>query len=125
MESNVKSFNVPGSLEIPLAAKLITQTGKWDAVIAFGLVVDGGIYRHEFVAQAVLNGIISVGLETGVPILSVVLTPQKFDEANPEHIDFLRRHLVTKGVEAARSAVQAMQVVRLLNEQDLHDKNNQ
>ncbi len=113
---NVKLFKVPGSLEIPLVSKLIIQSGDWDAVIAFGLVVDGGIYRHEFVAQTVLNGLMNVALETKVPILSTVLTPQKFDENNPKDIEFFRRHLITKGVEAARSAVQAIQMVRLLKQ---------
>lgn len=112
VEKNTKLFKVPGSLEIPLISKLIIQNGSFDAVIAFGLVVDGGIYRHEFVAQTVLSGIMNVTLETKVPVLSVVLTPQKFDENNPEHIKFFRDHLVTKGAEAARSAVQAIQVAR-------------
>jgi len=114
VDNNIEQFTVPGSLEIPLISKLIAQSGNFDAVIAFGFVVDGGIYRHEFVAQAVLNGMMSVALETKIPILSVVLTPQKFDEHNAEHITFFRKHLGIKGVEAARSAMQTMQMVRLL-----------
>ncbi len=105
VERNVQVFNVPGSLEIPLVSKLLVQKDDWDAVIGFGLVVDGGIYRHDFVAQTVLNGMMNVALETEVPVLSVVLTPQKFDENNNEHIKFFRKHLVTKGIEAARSAI--------------------
>jgi 6,7-dimethyl-8-ribityllumazine synthase len=119
VEKNVTVFTVPGSLEIPLLAKLIVQKGGWDAVIAFGLVVDGGIYRHEFVAQAVLNGMMNVSLETKVPILSTVLTPQKFDENNAEDIAFFRKHLIIKGAEAARSAVQIMQLAS-----HLHDTEN-
>ncbi|HSW48324.1 MAG TPA: 6,7-dimethyl-8-ribityllumazine synthase [Candidatus Saccharimonadales bacterium] len=120
-EKNIKLFNVPGSLEIPLVSKTIIQSGEFDAVIAFGLVVDGGIYRHEFVAQTVLDGIMKVSLETKTPVLSVVLTPQKFDETNSEHIKFFQKHLVIKGQEAARSAVQIIQVISDLRQQDKKD----
>ncbi len=65
--SEVDVVEVPGALEIPLRAKLLAETGRFDAVVACALVVDGGIYRHEFVAQAVLDGIVRVQLDTGVP----------------------------------------------------------
>jgi 6,7-dimethyl-8-ribityllumazine synthase len=95
-------FVVPGSLEIPLKAKRLAQTGKYGAICASGLVVDGGIYRHEFVAQAVLNGIVQVGLETGVPVLSAVLTPQQFHE-HETHIGFFKGHMLEKGKELAHA----------------------
>ena len=75
-------------------------TGKYAAVCASGLVVDGGIYRHEFVAHAVLQGIVQASLETGVPILSAVLTPHHFHE-HAVHQDFFRTHMTTKGQELA------------------------
>jgi 6,7-dimethyl-8-ribityllumazine synthase len=74
-QSGIEFFSAPGSLEIPLMAKKLAKTGKYAAVCASGFVVDGGIYRHEFVAQAVLQGIVQTSLETEVPILSAVLTP--------------------------------------------------
>ena len=74
----------------------------YDAVVAAGLVVDGGIYRHEFVATAVLNGLMQVQLETGVPVLSVVLTPQQFHEHTTHH-EFFAQHLALKGQEAAQT----------------------
>src|SRR5215831_2442703 len=74
----VELFTVPGAFEIPLHAKLLAQSKRYRAVVACGFVVDGGIYRHEFVAQAVINGLMQVQLETQVPIFSVVLTPQRF-----------------------------------------------
>jgi 6,7-dimethyl-8-ribityllumazine synthase len=73
---DVDFFSSPGSLEIPLMAKKLAKTGRYAAVCASGFVVDGGIYRHEFVANAVLQGIVQTSLETEVPILSAVLTPQ-------------------------------------------------
>src|SRR5712691_5987740 len=98
--SGIEFFSAPGSLEIPLMAKKLAKTGKYAAVCASGLVVDGGIYRHEFVAQAVLQGIVQASLETGVPILSAVLTPHHFHE-HAVHQDFFRGHMVTKGQELA------------------------
>ncbi len=51
---------VPGAFEIPLQAKLLAKTGQYAAVIAAGLVTDSGIYRHEFVAQSVVSGLMQV-----------------------------------------------------------------
>jgi 6,7-dimethyl-8-ribityllumazine synthase len=102
--SGVDFYSAPGSLEIPLMAKKLAKTGKYAAVCASGLVVDGGIYRHEFVAQAVLHGIVQTSLETEVPVLSAVLTPQQFHE-HQVHLDFFREHMVTKGQELAHACL--------------------
>jgi len=97
---SVDTFEVPGSFEIPLHAKLLAKTGRYAAVVAAGFVVDGGIYRHEFVAAAVIEGLVSVSIETEVPVLSMVLTPQRFHE-HDEHVSFFAAHMVKKGAEAA------------------------
>lgn len=102
---DVERFDVPGSFELPLHALLLASTGQYDAVVAAGLVVDGGIYRHEFVAQAVLGGLMQVQLETRVPVLSAVLTPQSFHEDDDDHHRFFAEHLRHKGEEAARTCV--------------------
>jgi 6,7-dimethyl-8-ribityllumazine synthase len=94
--------DVPGALEIPLTAQRLARGGQHAAIVAMALVVDGGIYRHEFVAGAVLQGIVDVGLATDVPVLSVVLTPQRFHK-HAEHQAFFADHLFTKGQEAARA----------------------
>jgi 6,7-dimethyl-8-ribityllumazine synthase len=85
--NNVECLEVPGAFEIPLQAKLLALSGRYAAIVAAGFVVDGGIYRHEFVASSVIDGLMRVQLETEVPIISVVLTPQHFHEHN-EHRDF-------------------------------------
>ena len=100
----VDLFSAPGSLEIPLMAKKLAKTGRYAAVCASGLVVDGGIYRHEFVAQAVLQGIVQTSLETEVPVLSAVLTPHHFHE-HAVHEAFFKEHMLTKGVELADACV--------------------
>ena len=107
----VDRFEVPGAFEIPLLAQRIARHGRHAAIVACGLVVDGGIYRHDFVAGAVIDGLMRVQLDSGVPVLSCVLTPQAFHE-HAEHLDFYTRHFVTKGQEAARACVQALVAAR-------------
>lgn len=93
---------VPGAYEMPLQAQRLAQSGKYDAVVAAALVVDGGIYRHEFVAQAVVDGLMRVQLDTDVPTFSVSLTPHHFHSI-PEHEKFYFEHFMQKGAEAARA----------------------
>ena len=100
----VDVFTVPGAFELPLFARDLALTGRYAAVAAAAFVVDGGIYRHEFVAQAVVDGLMRVGLDTGVPILSVSLTPHNYQETE-HHTAIFRAHFVEKGREAARAAL--------------------
>ncbi len=100
----VDVFDVPGAFEMPLLARDLAMTGKYAAVAAAALVVDGGIYRHDFVAQAVVTGLMQAGLETGVPVLSVSLTPHHFQETD-HHTAIFRAHFVQKGREAAEAAL--------------------
>lgn len=93
-------FEVPGAFEIPLHAKVLAKTGRYAAIVAAGLVVNGGIYRHDFVGGAVIDGLMGVQLETEVPVLSAVLTPLNFHE-HQAHTDFFREHFVLKGAEVA------------------------
>ncbi|HEX4025642.1 MAG TPA: 6,7-dimethyl-8-ribityllumazine synthase [Steroidobacteraceae bacterium] len=109
----IDCLEVPGAFEIPLRAKLLAATGHYAAIVAAGFVVDGGIYRHEFVASSVIQGLMSVQLATEVPIISVVLTPQQFHQ-HEEHQTFFRRHFVVKGQEAARACAAAIAGIRQL-----------
>lgn len=101
----VDVFDVPGAFELPLMARDLAATGRYAAVVAAAFVVDGGIYRHDFVAQAVVTGLMQAGLETGVPVLSVSLTPHQYQET-AHHRAIYREHFVTKGIEAAEAALQ-------------------
>ena len=103
----VDLFEVPGAFEIPLHAQRLARSGRYAAIAGGALVVDGGIYRHEFVAETVVRALMDVQLQTGVPVLSVVLTPHHFHE-HEEHRNYFRRHFVQKGAEAARAAVQTV-----------------
>jgi 6,7-dimethyl-8-ribityllumazine synthase len=102
-DAPVEVFDVPGAFEIPLLARDLAATGRFDAVIGAAFVVDGGIYRHDFVAGTVLDGMMRAQLDADVPVLSVVLTPHHFQETDA-HREFFRTHFVRKGQEAARAA---------------------
>ncbi|WP_312526821.1 6,7-dimethyl-8-ribityllumazine synthase [Paracoccus sp. (in: a-proteobacteria)] len=104
----VDVFDVPGAFEMPLLARDLARTGKYGAIAAAALVVDGGIYRHDFVAQAVVTGLMQAGLETGVPVLSVSLTPHHFQETD-HHSEIFRTHFIRKGREAAEAALMITQ----------------
>ena len=97
--ARIDVFEVPGAFEIPLLAKKLAQTGAHVAVVGAGFVADGGIYRHDVVAAAVVNGLMQVGLETGVPCLSVSLTPHHYPPVDAMTA-FFRDHFVKKGREA-------------------------
>jgi len=100
----VDVFDVPGAFEMPLFSRDLAATGKYAAVAAAAFVVDGGIYRHDFVAQAVVDGLMRAGMDTGVPVLSVSLTPHHYQETD-HHNGIFRAHFVEKGREAARAAL--------------------
>ncbi len=106
--ADVEIFDVPGALEIPLHAQTLARTGRFSAIIGTAFVVDGGIYRHDFVAGTVLDAMMRVQLDTGVPVLSTVLTPHHFQESEA-HIRFFRDHFVIKGTEAANATSQILQ----------------
>ncbi len=100
--------DVPGAFEIPLHAKRLALSGRYAAIVGCALVVDGGIYRHEFVANTVVGTLMSLQLETGVPILSAVLTPHHFHE-HVEHRKYFHRHFAIKGTEAADACLKTIE----------------
>ncbi len=104
---HVDVYDVPGAFEIPLLAQKLARQGRHTAIVACALVVDGGIYRHDFVANAVISGLMRVQLDTSVPVFSVVLTPKDFHE-HATHLEFFAKHFITKGEEAARACVQTL-----------------
>ena len=101
--SQIDVVDVPGAFEMPLMAQKLARTGKYSAIICAAFVVDGGIYRHDFVASTVVDGLMRAGLDTGVPVLSVSLTPHHYQETD-HHNAIYRDHFVVKGREAATAA---------------------
>lgn len=106
-QSFIDFSEVPGSLELPLQAKLLAKTGRYAIIIAAGLIVDGGIYRHEFVASTVLDALMNIQVDLEVPILSLVLTPHHFQET-PAHENFFFEHFKLKGSETAKACAMTL-----------------
>jgi len=98
---------VPGSFEIPLAAKKLAQTKKYDAIICLGAVVRGGTPHFEYVAAEVSKGIAKVSLESGLPVAYGVLTTDTLEQA-------IERSGTKEGNEGFKAAVDAIEMANLI-----------
>jgi 6,7-dimethyl-8-ribityllumazine synthase len=108
----INEYEVPGVVEIPLFTQNLISTGAVDLVVVTGLIVDHGVYRHEFVAGTVLDAVMKIQLETGTPIIYGILTPQDFmSEGRP---DFFKAHFSGKGIEAAKATLKTFDNERLI-----------
>ena len=114
--TNIDVFEVTGSFEIPLHAQILAKTRRYTAIVAAGLVVDGGIYRHEFVSDTVIKALMDVQLRTEVPVFSAVLTPQQFHES-AVHVEFFRKHFAIKGIEVAEACASTLHSLERLRGQ--------
>jgi len=111
--TEVDVYRVPGAFEIPLLARRLATSGRYAGIATSALVVDGGIYRHEFVAQSVVDALMRVQMETDVPVFSGVLTPHHFHE-HEEHRNQFSQHFVTKGRELADALSSTLKVLASL-----------
>ena len=105
--SAIDVFEVPGSFEIPLHVQILAKTRRYTAIVAAGLVVDTGIYRYEFMSDTIIKALMDVQLRTEVPVFSAVLMPQQFHETKA-HLESLKRHFATKGVEVAEACANTL-----------------
>lgn len=93
---------VPGSFEMPLAAKKLAQTGKYDAVICLGCIIRGQTPHFQYIAAEAAKGIAQVGLQTDVPCIFGVITADTIEQA----VDRAGAKAGNKGADAARSAIE-------------------
>ena len=107
-------FDVAGAFEIPLHAQRLARSGRYAAVIGSALVADDGIYRHDIVSTSVVRALMRVQLETGVPVISAVLTPHHFHE-HVEHRKYFLKNFAVKGAEAAAACLQTVAGLRALD----------
>jgi 6,7-dimethyl-8-ribityllumazine synthase len=107
-DEDVEIFKVPGSFEIPLVAKKLAKSGKFDAVIALGAVIRGETPHFDYVAAEVSKGVASASLETEKPIIFGVLTTDTVEQA----IDRAGAKAGNKGWEAALSAVEMVNLLK-------------
>ena len=110
-EADIDIAWVPGSFEIPLVAKKLAQSGRYDAVICLGAVIRGGTPHFEYIAAEVTKGIAGVNLETGVPVAYGVITTDTLEQA----IERAGTKEGNKGFDAAVSAIEMANLVKSLS----------
>jgi 6,7-dimethyl-8-ribityllumazine synthase len=109
-EKDIEVVRVPGSFEIPLVAKKMAASGKYDAVVCLGTVIRGATPHFDYVAAEVSKGIASASLETGVPIAFGVITSDTIEQA----VERAGSKSGNKGWDAAMTAIEMAQVIRQL-----------
>jgi len=112
--AKVDHVTVPGAFELPLAAKIAAETGKYDAIVALGCVIRGATPHFDYVAGEAAKGISAVSQTTGVPVSFGVLTTETIDQA----IERAGTKLGNKGVEAATVALEMASLVAAIRRGD-------
>lgn len=107
-DDDISVAYVPGAFEIPLAAKKMAQSGKFDAVICLGAVIKGATSHYDYVCAEVSKGVASVSLETGVPVLFGVLTTDNIEQA----IERAGTKAGNKGYDVACSAIEMVNLFK-------------
>ncbi|MBP1743277.1 MAG: ribH [Firmicutes bacterium] len=108
-DSEIEVVLVPGAFEIPLAAKKMAKSQKYDAVICLGAVIKGSTPHFDFVSSEVSKGIASVSLETEIPVIFGVLTTDTIEQA-------IERAGTKAGNKGYDAAVTAIEMANLLKE---------
>jgi 6,7-dimethyl-8-ribityllumazine synthase len=106
-KENIDVAWTPGCFEIPLIAKKLAQTKRYDAVICLGAVIRGGTPHSEYIAAEVSKGIAKVGLETGLPVIFGVITADTLEQA-------IERAGTKEGNEGFKAAVSAIEMANLV-----------
>jgi 6,7-dimethyl-8-ribityllumazine synthase len=107
-ESDIRIVTVPGALEVPLALQKMANTGNFDALVALGAVIRGETYHFEIVANQSASGIMSVQLDTGIPVANGILAADDDDQAEAR--------MMQKGADCAAAAVEMANLLRKLDQ---------
>lgn len=110
-EDAITVARVPGSFEIPLAAKRLAGTGRYDAVICVGAVIRGETPHFDYIAAEVTKGIAAASFETGVPVSYGIITADTVEQA----VNRAGVKAGNKGFEAAMSAVEMVNLLRAIS----------
>jgi len=105
---DVDVFWVPGAFEIPLIAKKVAESGRYDAVICLGAVIRGGTPHFDYIAAEVSKGIANAGFATGKPVIFGVLTTDTIEQA-------IERAGTKMGNEGSTAAMAAIEMANLIN----------
>ena len=109
-ESDITVIRVPGSFEVPLAAKKAATSGSYDAIICLGALIRGQTPHFEYIASEVTKGIALVSLETGMPVTFGVVTADTLEQA----VDRAGAKAGNKGFEAALSAIEMANLLKTI-----------
>ncbi|NOQ52789.1 MAG: 6,7-dimethyl-8-ribityllumazine synthase [Desulfuromonadaceae bacterium] len=109
-ELQLSVVRVPGAFEIPLLAKKMAESGKYDAVICLGAVIRGATPHFEYVSSEVSKGVASVSLDSGLPVAFGVLTTDSVEQA----IERAGTKAGNKGAEAAMSAIEMVNLMKVI-----------
>jgi 6,7-dimethyl-8-ribityllumazine synthase len=104
---NIEVAWTPGCFEIPLIAKKLAQTKRYDAVICLGAVIRGGTPHSEYIAAEVTKGIAKVGLDSGLPVIYGVITADTLEQA-------IERAGTKEGNEGFKAATSAIEMANLV-----------
>jgi 6,7-dimethyl-8-ribityllumazine synthase len=104
--SAVRVVSVPGALEVPLALQKLANTGKFDALVALGAVIRGETYHFEVVSNESASGIMTVGLDSGVPVANGILTTENEAQA--------MERAQQKGADCAQAAIEMANLLKKL-----------
>lgn len=107
-EKDIVIYKVPGSFELPLTAKKLAKSGRFDAVICLGAIIRGATPHFEYISAEVSKGIAVVGLETEVPVVFGVLTTDTIEQA----IERAGTKSGNKGADAAMTAIEMVDLFR-------------
>jgi len=112
-EESVALYRVPGSFEVPVVAKKVAGSGKYDAVVCLGAVIRGETPHFEFVAAEAARGVGRAGMETGVPVIFGIVTADTVEQA----IDRAGGRTGNRGAEAAGTAIEMTRLMDAIGEQ--------
>jgi 6,7-dimethyl-8-ribityllumazine synthase len=110
----IEEHHVPGSFELPLAVELLAQTRRFDAIAAFGVLLDGETAHATLVAQAITQSLLQTSLRSQTPVLHEVLLVKNAAQAEARCLGLE----LNRGIEAARAAVRMMRTVRAIRSTD-------
>ncbi|MCL0058470.1 6,7-dimethyl-8-ribityllumazine synthase [Dehalococcoidia bacterium] len=109
-EDDIELAWTPGSFEIPLVAKKMAETGRYDAVVCLGTVIRGGTPHFDYIAAEVSRGIASVGLDVGIPLIFGIITADTLEQA----IERAGTKMGNAGFNAAMNAIEMANLLKSL-----------
>jgi 6,7-dimethyl-8-ribityllumazine synthase len=107
-EKDIAIYKVPGSFELPLTAKKLATSARFDAIICLGAIIRGATPHFEYISAEVSKGVAMVGLETGVPVIFGVLTTDTIEQA----IERAGTKSGNKGADAAMTAIEMVDLFK-------------